>query len=216
MRHFLAAVLIACFSLTANAAVVTFNVSQSWTQGGSSADTSGYIGITGTGETITVDPGSSGQYFDFILGGGSFGTTGDKTSIGVYDVMRSYGEGSIIGAGNFTAQSYSWASILSGNQPTSPKWNASHSGALAFLTAGGLYGYLLYDFERDGALSTMNILSGGYETVQGASIAVPGVPIPAAVWLFGSALAGLGWMKRRATKLAAAASARKQWPVDYV
>ena len=31
------------------------------------------------------------------------------------------------------------------------------------------------------------------------NVSVQAVPIPAAVWLFGSALAGLGWMKRRKT-----------------
>jgi len=35
---------------------------------------------------------------------------------------------------------------------------------------------------------------GGYD-----NIVVTAVPIPAAVWLFGSALAGLGWMRRKQT-----------------
>jgi hypothetical protein len=41
--------------------------------------------------------------------------------------------------------------------------------------------------------------SSGYPAVGGAvdNIVVNIVPIPAAVWLFGSALAGLGWMRRR-------------------
>ena len=30
------------------------------------------------------------------------------------------------------------------------------------------------------------------------TLVVSEVPVPAAVWLFGSALAGLGWMRRRA------------------
>lgn len=29
------------------------------------------------------------------------------------------------------------------------------------------------------------------------SVAVSAVPVPAAVWLFGSALAGLGWLRRK-------------------
>jgi hypothetical protein len=33
----------------------------------------------------------------------------------------------------------------------------------------------------------------------GDSITLNIVPIPAAVWLFGSALAGLGWMRRKPT-----------------
>ena len=45
--------------------------------------------------------------------------------------------------------------------------------------------------------------SGGtsVEFVDGAinGVIVSAVPIPAAVWLFGSALAGLGWMRRKQT-----------------
>jgi hypothetical protein len=36
-------------------------------------------------------------------------------------------------------------------------------------------------------------------TYSGADVEPPVVPIPAAVWLFGSALAGLGWMRRKQT-----------------
>jgi hypothetical protein len=36
-----------------------------------------------------------------------------------------------------------------------------------------------------------------YETFAGGSLIGTVVPVPAAVWLFGSALAGLGWMKRK-------------------
>jgi len=37
----------------------------------------------------------------------------------------------------------------------------------------------------------------GYATVEIDNIVVSAVPIPAAVWLFGSALAGLGWIRRK-------------------
>ena len=39
----------------------------------------------------------------------------------------------------------------------------------------------------------------GYATVELDNVVVSAVPIPAAVWLFGSALAGLGWLKRKQT-----------------
>jgi hypothetical protein len=39
----------------------------------------------------------------------------------------------------------------------------------------------------------------GSATVELDNIVVSAVPIPAAVWLFGSALAGLGWMRRKQT-----------------
>jgi hypothetical protein len=44
------------------------------------------------------------------------------------------------------------------------------------------------EFEEDGE-TFRNVISGS----------VSAVPIPAAVWLFGSALAGLGWLRRRQT-----------------
>jgi hypothetical protein len=39
----------------------------------------------------------------------------------------------------------------------------------------------------------------GFASVEVDNIAINAVPIPAAVWLFGSALAGLGWLRRRQT-----------------
>ena len=39
--------------------------------------------------------------------------------------------------------------------------------------------------------------SGFNEVIFGGAASV--IPIPAAVWLFGSALAGLGWMRRKQT-----------------
>jgi hypothetical protein len=50
---------------------------------------------------------------------------------------------------------------------------------------------------------SMFISSGGYADNSSSSVnglmSVSVVPIPAAVWLFGSALGGLGWMRRRKT-----------------
>jgi hypothetical protein len=40
---------------------------------------------------------------------------------------------------------------------------------------------------------------GNTAAIQYDNIVVNAVPIPAAVWLFGSALAGLGWLRRRQT-----------------
>jgi hypothetical protein len=44
-----------------------------------------------------------------------------------------------------------------------------------------------------------NGFGGGGSTIEIDNINVSAVPIPAAVWLFGSALAGLGWIRRKQT-----------------
>jgi hypothetical protein len=54
-------------------------------------------------------------------------------------------------------------------------------GALPLVLAGSR--------QFDGLSTNRDIISGAVTTV----------PIPSAVWLFGSALAGLGWMRRRKT-----------------
>jgi hypothetical protein len=41
----------------------------------------------------------------------------------------------------------------------------------------------------------------GSATAEIDNIVVSAVPIPAAMWLFGSALAGLGWLKRKQSRL---------------
>jgi len=47
--------------------------------------------------------------------------------------------------------------------------------------------------------ATLGITPGPYVSFwEGDSITLNVVPVPAAVWLFGSALAGLGWMRRKA------------------
>jgi len=50
-----------------------------------------------------------------------------------------------------------------------------------------------YDINANGQVVGIGTLSDGS---QGAFM-ISAIPVPAAVWLFGSALAGLGWMRRR-------------------
>jgi hypothetical protein len=64
--------------------------------------------------------------------------------------------------------------------------------------------YLFKSFELDSrfadVLSVSWSVDGDTDTkVQFDNIVVTAVPVPAAIWLFGSALAGMGWMRRRKT-----------------
>jgi hypothetical protein len=56
-------------------------------------------------------------------------------------------------------------------------------------------------FNFDGSWSNLTGIDvyTGYTGFQLDNIVVTAVPVPAAAWLFGSALAGLGWMRRRKT-----------------
>jgi len=69
---------------------------------------------------------------------------------------------------------------------------------------------VLLDVYFDSAITSPGVIgiSGGlafdngdlpFQLALGPSATVSSVPIPAAVWLFGSALGGLGWMRRRKT-----------------
>jgi hypothetical protein len=60
----------------------------------------------------------------------------------------------------------------------------------------GADGLITHDFSSEwaGLVAFEANGSGGYD-----NIVVTSVPIPAALWLFGSALAGLGWMRRKQT-----------------
>jgi hypothetical protein len=62
---------------------------------------------------------------------------------------------------------------------------------------------LYYAYNREGFCTTagcglLDVTgAGGRNLVSGTIAGVAAVPIPAAVWLFGSALAGLGWLRRK-------------------
>jgi hypothetical protein len=47
-------------------------------------------------------------------------------------------------------------------------------------------------------LQLRGIVSGSLSGSYGGALNLTAIPVPAAAWLFGSALAGLGWLRRRA------------------
>jgi hypothetical protein len=59
------------------------------------------------------------------------------------------------------------------------------------------------DMFDNGVIEWTSLLSVSIEAHNGAgsidNIVISQVPVPAALWLFGSALAGLGWLRRKQT-----------------
>jgi len=205
LKHLLTAVTLLSLSLSANAASSSFAISGTYSQGAGQSDLSATnISLGGAG-SFTLDPGSSGNYFDFQLpGSGTFSTTSD--SIDGYHFLQSYAAGDTVGRANFgndISAVADWDTILS-NGSTAGVWGTSHDGYLGFLTDASLFGYIQYNFTRALDVSTIQFFSGAFETVASNGITIPSaVPVPAALFLFAPALLGFMGFRRKTRALAA-------------
>lgn len=170
-------------SAVSHADILTFEINQTHSQGGSSSDiprTS--ISLGGAG-SFDIDPGFSGTYFDFTFDlTGTFSTI-DESSDGCY-FLDSYIHGETVGVGNFGTHVSvdDWDTILS-DDTTGGSWSASHSGYLGFKTDANLYGWISYDFTRSGSISTMQLNDGAYNDISGENISAGMVPEPATAGL---------------------------------
>jgi len=112
---------------------------------------------------------------------------------------------------------YSYAGYSDTALPPFVIWNSIYSSSnenyLGGETAYDFVGLFILDLRFDSALTnaggSVSLLPTSYEGLyQGEFVAferavvsgtLSAVPIPAPAWLFGSALAGLGWMRRKQT-----------------
>jgi len=203
-KLFTAAAILA-LSLSANAATSSFSISGIYSQGAGQVDLPETTISLGGAGNFSLDPGVSENFFDFKLpGNGTFSTTSD--SISDYYFLQSYSAGDTVGAANFgntVSRHGDWDTILA-NGSTAGVWGGSHDGYLGFLTAANLFGYIQYSFTRELDVSTIQFLSGAFETVAGNGITIPSaVPIPAALFMFAPALLGFMGFRRKAKRLAA-------------
>jgi hypothetical protein len=202
--------LVGLLASQAEGAIVGFNINQTWSQGTGQADiTATTVSLGGAGQ-FTMDPGSSGLYFDFThAGSGTFSTI--NTQIEGYYFLRSYSAAEGIGLLNFGDNESAvddWDTILVNGQ-TAGVWGASHAGYLGFRSSSGNYGWIGYSFTRANGVSTLTLNNGAYESQAGAGIAAgstsaPTVPEPATLMIWSLGALGCAIAAYRRKRLAAA------------
>ena len=188
-------------TISSNAAIVDFSINQTFRQGSNSPDIpETYVSLGGL-DLLRIDPGSSGQYFDFHIP--SNGRLASSGILDGYEILGSYNRGQMINSSLFSPEIYNdkWKVILSFDSPA-PEWSESNSGIIAFITGTSNYGYINYSFSMLGdvlgEVSELTLLDGAVNTIPGQEIS--SVPLPAGIYLFLSGLVGLGIQKRISRK----------------
>jgi hypothetical protein len=185
------------------AGTVTFNINQTWSQGSGQADIPATLVSLGGAGHFILDPGISGNSFDFrFSGGGTFGTI--AYLLDSQYLLHAYAPMNLIGpvGDNTSANDDSDAILVDG--VTAGVWDTpSFHAYLGFRSDAGNFGWIEYSFTRQDGVSTLTLLDGAYEDQVGVSIAagdrgVSDVPEPMSLSLLGISLASLiGYRGRR-------------------
>jgi hypothetical protein len=182
MRHALGVILL-LLAGTAQAIPVTWTVDGIFDDGGTLTGTFVFDADTGSYTNINLSSTDYSTYYEpysteYDAGTAQFGAELTYSDFTVWDASGLF----VQGQARLAPSEYIGLDIF---------WGA------ALTNAGGTYSLV----NGRGRTYTTNLsVDAGHGPIRAiASGTVSTVPIPAAVWLFGSALAGLGWMRRKQT-----------------
>jgi len=196
MRHALAAILLLVIG-SVQASVLTFDDITTDQSGGGTLIPSNYGGLNWANMYVTYSDGDngynrgtvSGDYVALNGGGRLAITSAGSSSVFSFDgayLTAAWRLGLRIQVVGYQGSNaiYDTTVIVDDDEPTYFNFDYADINRLEFTSFGGVF--------------------AGGDGGNGAQFAMDNftysaVPIPAAAWLFGSALAGLGWMRRRTT-----------------
>lgn len=196
MKTVFCALAIAFAATTAAATPVTFDINKSITQGGASADFANTTVVLGSGVSLILDPGSSGQYLDLQLVNGKMAMASDSA-------LKIYGAATTISAATVgTSSLNAWGYALNGNAATTGWTTSLSNGYLGFVSGAGQYGYINFDWTYSATtkVGTLSLKSGAFESVAGTAIvtrAATDVPEPASLGLVFAGLLGAAVARKR-------------------
>jgi hypothetical protein len=168
---------------SAGAAAATITIDfEALPLGGSPTPNPGYVEVTTHGFVFTSQVGVSGSGGNKHISGVSFGGLFETPEIWIgredgqaFSFMSADISGNVLGY-------FATSSEGNFNNGTGPSLSELGTGAWLNVSSVYLYGAGSPSFTAN---SIDNVTVGA------------AVPVPAAVWLFGSALAGLGWLRRK-------------------
>jgi len=159
---------------------------------------------TSSGAIPGATPGSTGLLVLSFNYASSFYFSGSQTQY-LIDHMDAGGNLAIILEVSSNSSSHNQMNVLLANLGSSIRYASNDRVGPGYQNTNDVSGDLMngatsFRFAYANPLTggTSNVRVGGTAIVASEVLGGDPVPVPAAVWLFGSALAGLGWMRRRA------------------